>query len=300
MKTKLSSLIILFFAIASFSQDDEVILIESPIVVVNAFVTDKAGNPVSGLKETDFTIFVEGEPQKIASFSTEETPFAAVILIDTSGSMENKTSLARSAAIKFLQEIRDEDTVAIFNFDSKMHLIQDFSNSRDVEDSIFDLEAKGMTILNDAIYEACVLLSKRSELRRAVIVISDGADTFSKRSAEKALQAALEANVMIYTVDMSSPEAGKDRIIHQAVLKNFAEKSGGRFIAISPKITLQEAFKQIVEELGKQYTLTFSPPPSQMDGKWYSIQVKIQREGLQVRHRKGFSTKPISQKTKSR
>lgn len=290
MKLKVLTTVFLFSLIC-FSQEEEVIRVESPLVIVNAFVTDKSGRPILGLKEKDFSLFVEGEYQQISSFSTEETPFAAVILIDTSGSMENKISLARSAAIRFLQEIREKDFVAILSFDSKVNIIQDFSNSRDIEDLIFELKAKGMTVLNDAIYEAAALLSKRLEQRRAIIVISDGADTFSKRSAEKVLQTALEANVIIYTVDMSSPSAGSDRILHQAVLRNFAEKSGGRFITTTGGFALQDAFRQIVEELGKQYTLTFFPPESKMDGRWYSIQVKVKNEDLKVRHRKTFIIK---------
>lgn len=284
-------------------QEDDVIRIESSIVVVNAVVTDKNDKPVTGLKKKDFEIYVDGkllDAELVTSFSTEETPFAVVILIDTSGSMEEKMTLARSAAIKFLEGIRESDSVAILNFDTKINLVQDFSNSQYVDDMVFNLKAQGMTVLNDAIYEAAKMLSKREEVRRAIVVLSDGADTFSRHSADKALQAALAANAVIYTVDMSSANANsRERMMGQAALRSFAERSGGRFIKTPGGVALQGAFKDIVSELGNQYTLTFFVPEELQDGKWYSIEVKVKREGVKVRAREGFSTSKKSDKQKS-
>ena len=85
-----------------------------------------------------------------------------------------------------------------------------------------------MTVLNDAIFKAAQELSKRPEKRRAIIVLSDGADTQSRVSGDKALKAALAVNATIYTVDMSSPDSsGRARMQSQGALKNFAEKTGG-------------------------------------------------------------------------
>lgn len=289
--------LLLFAAFLFFSDtikaqdDDDVIKIDSSLVVANAIVTDAKGKPVSGLNKTNFRLLVDGAPQEIVSFSTEETPFAAVILMDTSGSMEQRVSLARSAAMQFLDGLRIDDTTAIFNFDSKVSLIQEFSNSRDIVDKVFDLKANGMTVLNDAIYKAAQQLSNRPEKRRAIIVLSDGADTRSGRSADKALKAALETNAVIYTVDMSAIDTGgRDRMQNQGVLKNFAEKSGGRFIPTPGGIALREAFKNIVAELGKQYTISFQPPESKSDGKWHTIELQTTKPDLTVRTRKGYNS----------
>jgi Ca-activated chloride channel homolog len=286
--------LLLVCACFSHAQEEDVIKIDSSIVVVNAVVTDKNGNPILGLKRNDFRLFVDGVEESVASFSAEETPFAAVILIDTSGSMEGRISLARSAAISFLDGLRSEDVVAIYNFDSKFSMIQDFSNGRDIADAIFDLSAKGMTILNDAIYEASKLLAGRQEKRRAIIVLSDGADTRSKTSTDKALKTALEANALIYTVDMSPINAtGREKLQNQGVLRFLAEKSGGFFIETPGGQALRDAFKKIVTELGNQYTLTFQLSESRMDGKWHTIEVKVNREGARVRARKGFNAPPV-------
>ncbi|HEX9961875.1 MAG TPA: VWA domain-containing protein [Pyrinomonadaceae bacterium] len=285
---------ILHFALCinyGFAQDDDdIIKVDSSIVVVNAMITDAKGKPVSGLKQNQFKLFVDGAEQEIISFTTESTPFAAVILLDTSGSMEQRVSLARSAAMQFLDGLRADDLTAIYNFDSKVSLIQDFSNSRDIAPNAFDLKATGMTVLNDAIYKAAQELSKRPEKRRAIIVLSDGADTRSARSADKALKAALSADITIYTVDMSSVETnGKEKFQNQGVLKNFAEKSGGKFIPTPGGIAMREAFKNIVAELGRQYTLSFQPPEAKNDGKWHAIDLKHSNPELTIRTRKGYN-----------
>ena len=204
--------------------------------------------------------------------------------------MEQRVSLARSAAIQFLDRLRIDDVAAIYNFDSKISLVQDFSNSRDIYEGAFDIKANGMTVLNDAIFKAAEELEKRTEKRRAIIVLSDGADTQSGRSADKALKAALSANVTIYTVDMSAIDtSGKERMQSQGALKNFAEKSGGKFIATPGGVALREAFKSIVEELGVQYTLGYQPTNTAKDGKWRTIEIKTTKQDVNVRTRKGYN-----------
>ena len=289
--------VLLGFLFLSFSAnnisaqiEDETIKVESSIVLLNATITDTKGSIVSGLKQNQFQIFEDGKEQKIEFFESEKTPFAAIILLDSSGSMEQRVSLARSAAIQFLDRLRIDDVAAIYNFDSKISLVQDFSNSRDIYEGAFDIKANGMTVLNDAIFKAAEELEKRTEKRRAIIVLSDGADTQSGRSADKALKAALSANATIYTVDLSAIDtSGKERMQSQGALKNFAEKSGGKFIATPGGVALREAFKSIVEELGVQYTLGYQPTNTAKDGKWRTIEIKTTKQDVNVRTRKGYN-----------
>ena len=282
--------LLIFANLSIFAQDEETITVESSIVVLNATITDQNGKAVAGLKQTQFKVFEDGKEQTFEFFGTEQTPFAAVILLDTSGSMETRISMARSAAITFLDGLRVDDNAAIYNFDYKVSLVQDFSNSRDITEKIFDLKANGMTVLNDAIYEAAEVLSKRSEKRKAIIVISDGADTKSKYSESKALKAAIASGATIYTVDMSSADMdGRERMQSQSALKNFAEKSGGKFIAASGGTALREAFTEIVSELGSQYTLTYSPTNTTKDGKWRAIELRVSKPNLIIRTRKGYN-----------
>ncbi len=278
------------FLISVPAQDDnEIINVESSVVVLNATVTDAKGKPVTGLRQNQFRVLEDGLEQTVDFFEAEATPFAAVILMDTSGSMEGGISMARSAAINFLDGLRADDVTAIYNFDSKVSLVQDFSNSRDIAEKVFNLKASGMTVLNDAIYQAAVELGKRSEKRKAIIVLSDGADTKSARSADKALKAAVAVNATIYTIDMSIVNAGNNRFQSQSALKNFAEKSGGVFIPTPGGVAMREAFKNIVEELGVQYTLGYQPANTKKDGKWRAIEIRVAKPNLNIRTRKGYN-----------
>lgn len=283
-------LIVLFHpAVRAQSDDDEVISVDSSIVVVNAAITDSTGKAVRGLNEPLFRVLEDGVEQKIDSFYAEDTPFAAVILLDTSGSMEQRVTLARSAAIQFLDGIRAEDFVAVYKFDSKVDVVQDFTNIGVLNDRVFELKAYGMTVLNDAVLKAATALSKRPEKRRAIVVLSDGADNSSFASSDKALRAALAVNATIYTVDMSSRDAVGAKAQNQGVLKKYAEKTGGRFVATPGGVAMREAFKRIVEELGQQYTLAYQPANTKKDGKWRAIEVVVKRPGLTIRTRKGYN-----------
>ncbi len=283
------SILLSVFQINASAQDDEIISVDSSLVILNATIRDEKGLPASGLKSSQFEIFEDGRKQEISFFEAEETPFAAVILIDTSGSMEQRVSLARSATIKFLEGLRADDNVAIYNFDSKVSLVQDFSNIRDLSFRAFDLKASGWTVLNDAIYEAAQALEMRPEKRRAIIVLSDGADTKSGRSSDKALREALGINAMIYTVDMSGlATGGRERMQNQGVLKTFASKSGGLFLKTPGGVELRDSFENIVKELGIQYTLGYYPSNDKKDGKWREIELKVANKDLDIRTRKGY------------
>ena len=287
------ALVISILSFPAHSQDDDPINIDASLVVLNAAILDAAGKPVSGLKQDHFKVFENGVEQQISFFAAEETPFAAVILIDTSGSMEERLSMARSAAIRFLDGLRPDDTAAIFRFDSKVEQIQDFSNSRDITHKIFDLRSKGMTALNDAVYEAAMQLEKRTEKRRAIILLSDGMDTQSGRSADRALKAALAADAVIYAVDMSNGTMGGRNGQNQSELKNFAEKSGGTFVAAPGGPAMREAFKAIVEDLGVQYTVGYQPANTVRDGKWRAIELRVGRPNLKIRTRKGYHAEKL-------
>ena len=273
-------------------QDDDVVRVNTDLVVLNVTVTDGAGKYVRGLRAADFKIYEDGKEipiSSIANFSLQETPFASVVLLDTSGSMESRLSLARSAAIRFLDGLRDEDVAAVFKFDTKIEQLQDFSGGRDLAPLAYGVRANGMTVLNDAIVTAAKALGDRPEKRKAIVVLSDGMDTYSSASASKALDQALALGAGIYTVDMSASEGSSSRNNQSAsVLKNFSEKSGARFVATPGGPALRDAFSSIADELGHQYTIAYRPLNRTRDGKWRNIEVKVSRESVTVRTRKGY------------
>lgn len=276
----------------SAQQDDDVVRVTTDLVVLNVTVTDRAGQYVPGLRRADFKIFEDGKEVPVtqfATFSSQDTPFASVVLLDTSGSMESRLILGRSAAIRFLDGLRDEDVAAVYKFDSKVERVQDFSGARDLAPLAFGLKANGMTVLNDAIIKAAGLLAERPETRKAILVLSDGMDTNSRASADKALDVAMATGAAIYTVDMSATGGNATRDTQSAaILKNFAEKSGATFVATPGGPALRDAFATIAQELGHQYTIAYRPLNKAHDGKWRNVEVKVARENVTVRTRKGF------------
>jgi Ca-activated chloride channel homolog len=269
--------------------DEDVVRVESDLVILNVTVTDKQGHYVHKLTRPDFKIFEDGREQQVGFFSVEETPFAAAILLDTSGSMESRITLARAAAIRFLEGLREEDMASVYHFDSEVEQLQDFSPGRDLPPLAYNLRSKGMTTLNDAIVRAAQDLSRRPEKRRAIVLLTDGMDTKSRASAEKALNAALAANATIYTVDMSDPlSKAAERAMGAGALKYFAGKSGGRYISTPGGQALDDAFAEILDELSNQYTLGYRPSNKAHDGRWRSIELKLSREDLNARTRNGY------------
>jgi len=284
--------LLLFFSSPSQAQDDDdVVRVNTDLVVLNVTVTDKSGAYVPGLRLADFKVYEDGKevsPKLISSFNVQEAPFASVVLLDTSGSMETRLSLGRSAAIRFLDGLRPEDVAAVYRFDSKVEQVQTFSSGRDLAPMAFGIRAKGMTTLYDAIIEAAKSLAEREEARKAIIVLSDGMDTFSKASSEKAVEAALAVGASIYAVDMSASDGGPRNQQSAMVLRSFAEKTGGRFVATPGGPALRDAFASIADELGHQYTIAYRPPDQTRDGRWRTLEVKVSHEELKVRTRKGY------------
>jgi Ca-activated chloride channel homolog len=293
-RTRFLSLLVILIVSTSVAvaQDDDVIRTNTDNVVLNLTVTDKAGQYVKGLKPSDFKIYEDGveiKKELITTFSMQEAPYAAVVLLDSSGSMEERFTIARSAAIRFLDGLRPEDVAAVYRFDSKVERVQEFSGGRDLAPTAYTIRAKGMTTLNDAIVEAANTLAKRPETRKAIVILSDGMDTFSKSSSEKAVEAALAVGASIYAVDMSQMDvAGSRRQPVAASLKSFADKTGGRFVATPGGPVLRDAFAGIADELGHQYTVAYRPANQNRDGKWRALEVKVLREDVSVRTRKGY------------
>ncbi|PYS25039.1 MAG: hypothetical protein DMF72_02900 [Acidobacteria bacterium] len=271
----------------SQDQDDDVVRVSTDLVVVNATVIDKDGKFVTGLKRGDFQVFEDGAAQKISTFSAEDTPFAAAILLDTSGSMESRLTLGRGAAIHFLDGLRDQDVAAFYNFDTKVEQLQDFSPGRDLPAKAYGLRIRTMTALNDAVLRAADDLGKREEKRRAIVILSDGGENYSRASSDKALDNALHASATIYAVNMAEQGPARD-VGATSILKRFAEKSGGRYVDTPGGQELRDAFAEIAQDLGRQYTIGYRSTNRTRDGKWRAIEVKLSRADVTVRNRKGY------------
>src|SRR5688500_18639751 len=168
---------------ATPQDQDDIVRVSTELVVLNVTVLDKNGKFVTGLKSGDFQISEDGVDQKIAAFSAEETPFAAAILLDTSGSMESRLTLGRSAAIRFLDGLREQDVASVYSFDIEAEQWGDFSPGRDLPPRVYSVRTRRMRALNDAVVRAAEGLAKREETGRATVVLSGGGENYSRASS---------------------------------------------------------------------------------------------------------------------
>jgi Ca-activated chloride channel family protein len=275
---------------------DEPVLLRADLVVVSVTVTDASGQYAHGLGAKDFIVLEDGARQSVNSFSAEQSPFAAAILIDMSGSMEYKFGQVRGAAASFIDHIRENDQVAVYGFNDKVRQLQDFSNARDISDYLWDAKAENMTRLYDCMDEAVVALVAREEKRRAILLISDGWDSTSRKaSLDSVMKKALSAGVMIYSIDLTdddtmrgASEQAVNLLRGRSEMKEFADKTGGRYVRSPQGDKLEEEFTNIVEELRNQYTLTYYSTNTKRDGRWRKLSVGLSKDGLTARSRKGY------------
>jgi VWFA-related protein len=271
-------------------KDQSSISLSSNLVLLNLTVTGSDQQYVGGLRQEDVLVLEDGQPQKIVSFSSEETPFAAAILLDVSGSMERMARMACAAARNFAQKMRSDDVFALYAFADQVAQVQAFGSSPDVDEIVWSIRPEGYTALYDCIQRAAKDLSQRPERRRAILVLSDGADTRSRQSLDTCLQAALDASVTIYTVNLMDQEYARrpEMMSASGALRAMAEKTGGRYIDDPGGTRMYQAFEQVVEELSHQYTIGYFPTPEKHDGKWHKIRVETSKPSVQVRTRQGY------------
>lgn len=269
----------------------ETLKFETNLVVLNVTITDGTDSYVPGLKREDFKVFEDKAQQKIVDFNATESPFAVAILLDTSLSMQNKLTLARAACAKFVEGLREGDTFAIYSFGGvKVKQLQEFTEIRDVPDSVWDLRVDGETPLYDAITKSAEALAERPERRRAILIVSDGADTKSKATLEQAVKKTLDAQASIYAVDLSDASVYKTqpRDNGAQIMKDMTAKTGGKFFATAGGSQLRDAFASTVDELRNQYTLTYESTNEKYDGKWRAVEVRVAKPLASVRTRQGY------------
>jgi Ca-activated chloride channel homolog len=277
-------------------REDEPLQLHSDLVVVNLIVTDAKGQYARGLSAAEFKILEDETAQPIDSFLAEEASFAAAILIDTSSSMDYKFGLVRAAAASFVDHIRENDQVAVYGFNDKIRLFQDFSDLRDISEYVWDAKAENNTRLYDCADEAIIALEKRPEKRKAILLISDGWDTTShKASFDSVMKKSLARGITIYSIDLvedSLRQGGGHAVLGlrrgQSEMKEFAMQTGGRYLHTPQGDKLEEAFTGIVDELRNQYTLTYYSTNKKRDGRWRKLSVAVSRPGLMTRTRKGY------------
>jgi Ca-activated chloride channel family protein len=246
------------------------------LVVLRASVRDHKGAPISGLTQENFQVYEDKVLQQIESFSHEDIPVTAGLVIDNSGSMRPKHSDVIAAALAFARSSNPKDEIFVVNFNEHVSLglpenSPFTSNVAQLETALSRNVITGMTALNDAIAAGLAQLRKGKWDKKVLIVVSDGGDNASKRNLAQVMSMVNQSNAAIYTMGIFD-ENDEDRNPH--VLKRLSRASGGE--AFFPK-TLQEIqpiCEQIAHDIRSQYTISFIPANKKQDGTYRAIEVK--------------------------
>ena len=277
------------------------------LVHLVATVTDRRHNFVTDLEQSDFKILENSTPQEIRFFGREtDLPLRIAVLLDTSNSIRPRLAFEQDAAIDFLDGVirRNKDMAFLMTFDNEPDVIQDYTGDLGLlTAAIRKQRAGGGTALNDAIYRASEKLlnppaphGPNPEVRRVIVVISDGDDNLSDHALSDAIESAIRAEAAIYAIstntDWLSISGDKPHKIHveggDKVLEEFAEQTGGRVFYPYKVEDLAQSFVDIGTELRSQYFIAYSPKDTESVGKYRKIDVETDRKGLTVRTRKGY------------
>ena len=260
-------------------------------VTLHATVVDDKNRLVTDLTRPDFSVFEDGQQQKITSFRREDIPVAMGIVIDNSGSMRDKRPAVNAAAINFVKSSNPQDKVFVVNFNEDFFLDQDYTASiPKLKDALERIEARGGTALYDAVVASSDHLKKSGLLEKKVLlVVTDGEDNASRESLEQAIRRLQEENgPTVYTIGLLGDEHSKRA---RRALRQMAEETGG--IAFFPQglAEVESITQQIAHDIRNQYTIGYKPSKPQSEGGFRTVKVEANAKGykkLQVRTRSGY------------
>lgn len=255
-------------------------------VEVYATVTDQNGRAVRNLSQADFTVLEDGVPQKITTFVGGEFPAAVALGIDRSFSMKGTPlTVARTAGRAFLGSLKPDDRVMLISISGEVEVLAPLSTDRaPALKALAALDPWSTTSLYDALIRSLDLLENETG-RRAIVVLSDGVDRYSTASDGDVLNRARRSDVMMYPIALGRERPG--------LFAELAALTGGRSFHLRDPKRLQETLQSIAEDLRAQYLIGYEPavPPRPAEGDWRSISVEVNRPGLTIRSRSGYSTR---------
>jgi len=270
------------------------------LVVLPTAVFDQRGRPVRGLGAEDFSLYENARPQSIRYFSSDTSePVSIAFMLDLSGSMRRLDKLVHAKeAIRFFVDALDpEDQFALIGFaDDQVSWITEFT--RDTERFLLRLsvqEGYGQTALHDAVAAAPGLVDERLSGRKAIVLITDGVDNFSRMEQRVALDLARRVHVPIYAIGFMSvnPAHLPKGVVETnfATLRAIADETGGRVFSVHDPAELKEAINLIDDELRLHYMIGYYPSDSAEAGEFRRVQLEANRR-FDVRTRSGYYGKP--------
>jgi VWFA-related protein len=283
--------------------------VQTEVVNVYAVVKDHKGRLISNLTQNDFKLSEDGTPQQIRYFSrVTRVPLTLAIMVDTSPSQGRVLSTEQRQADDFLREVmQPKDLACVLHFDIQVELLQDFTASlpmlsRAIDQTVINGGARGplpstfpliggATHLYDAVWLASRDLMGHQVGRKVLILLTDGQDQGSYENVNSALEAAVRADTMIFSIDiLDRGFYGIDSPTYNGgqILRKFSGTTGGEVIRVTRRSKTAEAFREIADELRTQYWLGYTPSNREHDGTYRAIRVEVDDKHYRVQARKGY------------
>jgi len=278
------------------------------MVLVPVTVTDHYGKTILGLQAKDFNIFDDQTPQAIVSFTAEDAPCSAGLVLDISGSMQTTLGAVKESALAFVRTANPRDEFLLLTVSTLPEASLAFTTDTAVlEDSIARTRTGGFTALIDTVYLGLNQMRKARHPQRALVIVSDGMDNHSRYSKAELLKAALEADVQIYSIIIdngaggSSPNTvpfrpsmiakpGDQGAARQgpSLLEELADKTGGLSFHARNGAEAQGAMLKAGLALRNEYVIGYQPADSDASGKRHQIRVKSTVPKVSVHARSGY------------
>jgi VWFA-related protein len=287
----------------------DVVRVETNLVSVNVSIySEKSRSHVSALAQDDFAVSEDGQPQAISFFATTEVPFDLVLLLDLSGSTADKRTLIRKSTVRFIEAARPSDRIAIVVFSDVAEIISPLTGNRaQLLSSAGLIEGGGGSKVWDALKFTLdhVLGPKSATRRRAVVFMTDGVDNSlgplgssmgSSVSFSDLLEAVRRNDALIVPIYLDTESnyayfsAGK-RTYENArrTLQLLADESGGLYYKARKIEDLDGVYQQVIDDLGKVYSLGYKPTNEKHDGSWRGVKVDLPTHPeLKTRTRPGY------------
>lgn len=287
-------------------QQDDGAVFSSDVQVVNllATVRTKKSEIVRDLGKDDFSLLEDGRPQTIKYFAREsDLPLTIGLMVDTSMSQVHVLDAERGASFRFLDEVlrENKDHVFIMQFDLTVQTRQELTGSRrDLSQALAYVDTPtrdqlrnqfgGGTLLFDAVLDASQEIMKKQKGRKALIILSDGGDNGSDATLASAIEEAQKAETLIYSILYTDGGFGSGE--GRNIMERLAKETGGAYFAVSKKLTVDQVYALIQEDLRSQYSLGYvSDRPAQV-AEFRKIQLTVKRPGLIVNARDRYWAGP--------
>ena len=296
------------------AQDDTTTLkVEVNLVNILFNVRDKKGGLVGSLNKDDFKVFEDGKEQEVKYFNREtDLPLTIGLLIDVSASQMNLIEIEKNAAYQFFGSVlRKQDLAFLISFGEESELLQDYTNSPKLLRAGLEglhvssggggfgpgplptISQPRGTVLYDAVYVASADELKGQVGRKVLVLITDGEDEGSKYKISQAIEAAQKADAIIYGfyyVDRAF-YMGHGMVFggsSDSALRQMSEDTGGHVFHVDRKMTLQDAFTELQEEMRSQYAIGYTPTNPAKDGTFRKLEVRTSNKDWKVQARKGY------------